>query len=278
MNQRKMVLLPGDDRPSQIAWEVNSDFMGRVISWAKEKKVLKKELEEMEEFFPLFLATIAENNAVINCPECGDLIVWKDELECVACGQLFNSPRSPQLVFLGQIPSIIGETNEDGEPIPGKCRPVFRKILQKIDSASGREKKMYERYVAKLSDGKYYFVPHVKCLYLDNWNRSAPLIVLEKEYFQIIDLRPDHVFPDHVGGYQLCNYASWPRTTLRMTLQQRIVPRIIIDLMLADLKAVGKLERVLSNLGTDMHRVYNFIGKRNKSLLFKEEYDRFVDL
>lgn len=279
MIQQKIILRPGQKQPVQTTWEIGENFLRQTVPWAKDKKLLAKELEEMEEYFPFFLATVAEGNSIVNCPKCGDLIVWKDELECAACGQLFNPPMHPQLVLLGQIPSIIGEIDEDGKPIPGKCRPILKRILEKMASVVGRDKEVYGKYIAQLSDGKCYFIPQVRCFYPDNWSRSAPLIVLEREYFRVIDLQPDHVFPDNVnGGYQLCNYASWPRTTLRMTLQQRIVPRIIIDLMLADLKVVGKLDRVLNNLGTSLHGVYNFIGKGERSLLFKREYERYVSL
>jgi hypothetical protein len=61
-----------------------------------------------------------------------------------------------------------------------------------------------------------------------------------------------------------------------MVLIQRIVPKVIIDLMIADLLAVGKLGKVVNNLGTNVHGVYNWIGKPGRSELFKEEYGRYV--
>jgi hypothetical protein len=65
---------------------------------------------------------------------------------------------------------------------------------------------------------------------------------------------------------------------MRVVLQQRIIPKIIIDLMVADLLTVGKLDRVCGSLGTSLHGLYNWIGKRGRSERFRRGYERYVHI
>ncbi|MFH1211128.1 MAG: hypothetical protein V1645_04410 [archaeon] len=234
----------------------------------------------MEEHFPYFISTIASGESVFYCPDCGNLIVWNRGLECVQCRTLFNPPSRPELSFIGQIPSIVGEVDNTGRVIADKSRPFFKKVYDRLRSSG--DDHVLRRYIcstepAGSDSNKFYFTPVVKCFYPSNWPRSAPVIVLEPEYFQVLRIKTEHVFPTTFGGgYKLCIYANWPQVSMRVTLQQRIVPRIIIDLMLADLNCLGKLNVVLDQLGTNLHNVYNIIGKPHSSDRFKREYEKYV--
>ena len=266
------------------SWEVDIDVMTHAIRWVQEHPDLaQQEVEEMELHFPMFIATIASGNKAISCSRCGEILVWNDGIRCVACNKPFVPRMASQLCCIGQIPSIIGEVNTNGQFIRGKCRPFFRRIYPRIRKLPANER----RYFFSVGPGGeageniiFYFSPVVYGIYPDNWNRDMPTILLEDEYFRLLGIPTEHVFPDHYAqGYKLCNYASWPRVTLRVTLQQRIVPRIIMDLMLADLQSVGRLHEALGNMGTNTHSVYNIIGRGGRqSRAFEREYNIHVKL
>lgn len=276
MTQEKMVCTAGQNE--RIHWEIDTKAIRDCVPWAKSnRRRLEREVQEMDDCFPYFVATLARNSKLELCSNCRDILVWRDGLECLSCDSCYNAPRDAQLAFRGQIPSIIGKVDERGKPIRDQCRPIFRKLIRELEE--GRGSNALGRYLNTTGNGDYYFTPLVTCYLPSNWPKHAPKIILEKEYFEILGLKADHVFPDRTGGgYQLCNYANWPNVTLRVSLQQRIVPRIIIDLMLSSLTCIGKLDRVLSNLGTSLHNVYNWIGKPRKSQLFQEQYNRYVRL
>ena len=176
-------------------WRVDTNSLTETIPWTGHSQVLARELEEMQAFFPLFIATVAKRNSIIKCRRCGDLIVWKDGLECIGCGELYSPPANPQLAFIGQIPSIIGEFDDRGRLVEGKCRPVLEKIIGRLNSGSARDRLIFEKYIRVTNEGEYYFTPTVKCFYPYNWPRQAPVVKLEKEYFQVLDIPRQHTFP-----------------------------------------------------------------------------------
>ena len=72
---------------------------------------------------------------------------------------------------------------------------------------------------------------------------------------------------------------------MRTVIVQRIVPRLLIDLMMADLKAVGKLDETLRrihpgnfSLRGQMYALYNDIGRNRRSQEFQDIYDEYVDI
>lgn len=278
--QKKVEMPSGETKV--VRWEVDIPYIEQIIPWAKGRcsiasTLAEREICEMEEHFPFFIATIAKKGQIIYCPNCGDLIVWRNGLQCVACDTLFDPPSSPELAFTGQVFVKLGEVDENGRVIKNLSRPILFRILERMHEATGGELEVFNSYV-KTQGSRFYFVPKVQCFLPSNWNKEEPTIVLESDYFTVLNLRPDHVFSGGSSRYRLCNYANWPRTTLRNTLQQRIVPRVIIDLMFADLTGLGRLDEVLRNLGTNLHNAYNFIGHGNKSVMFKEQYDRQIEV
>lgn len=279
--QQKQIKMPSGEIAT-VRWEVDISYIEQVFTWGKGKcrydlTLAKKEIFEMEDHFPYFIATIAREKKIIYCPNCGDLIVWRNGLQCVACDTLFDPPANPQLAFVGQVFSKLGDELEGGSLTKDLSRPILFRIMERMVRAeqNGEGMEIFNAYIKK-QGMSYYFIPKVQCFLPNNWNKNEPVIVLESDYFSVLELQPDHVFPGGSNDYRLCNYASWPRTTLCDTLQQRIVPRTIIDLMFADLKSLGKLNEVLHNLGTNLHSAYNFIGHGRKSIKFKEQYDRQI--
>ncbi|PID38308.1 MAG: hypothetical protein CSB49_06290, partial [Proteobacteria bacterium] len=61
--------------------------------------------------------------------------------------------------------------------------------------------------------------------------------------------------------YRLCLYAQWREQPAVQVLQNRVVPRLLIDLMVADLHALGRLELALDRLEMSLYEMYNVVGR-----------------
>jgi hypothetical protein len=55
-----------------------------------------------------------------------------------------------------------------------------------------------------------------------------------------------------------------------------VAPRLLIDLMVADLKAAGKLDLALERLDASLYEVYNMVGDREEGAPLKRVYDELV--
>jgi hypothetical protein len=84
------------------------------------------------------------------------------------------------------------------------------------------------------------------------------------EYFDMLEIQPDHVYVA-LPYYRLCLYASWAEQPAVNVLQHRVAPRLLIDLMMADLNAAGKLELALDRLDASLYEVYNMVGQKGET-------------
>lgn len=278
-------------------WIIDEATIKRIISWtARRSSLLEQELTEMDEHFPYFFLTLASRERLVSgrvfCPQCGDLITFEEGIRCVACNTTFTPYRDSILGFVGQIPSYIGlmrggDLGERGTSVRG--RPFLQKIHQRLQGMQpGREREKLRQYFLAVdgdNEAKIYFSPRIYAFYPSNWPRKSPEIMVSREYFDKVlfvgsgrGCTDFHAYSNSGNLLRLCNYSSWHSVTMRVALQQRIVPKIIIDLMIADLLAVQRLDTVTSRLGTSVHNLYNWIGKRGRSERFKREYERYVHI
>jgi hypothetical protein len=95
------------------------------------------------------------------------------------------------------------------------------------------------------------------------------------EYFEVLDIPPDHVYmtPPY---YRLCLYASWLEQPACAVIQNRVVPRLLIDLMMADLAALGRLDEALDRLDASLYEVYNMVGRSEEGEELKRVYDELM--
>jgi hypothetical protein len=275
-------------------FEVDEEAIARIVPWARRnQQLLTQELEEMAEYFPIFYTTIVNHDnsdRPIPCPECGERIIFTRGMRCAnpECGLVFrNPPNSTRLAFLGELRTellIVGKLldAEDGKIQGRACLKEIYDRLERMPEGSGRSGrdeflKLINTYFLTL-EGNIYFTPPVEAVYPNSWPSEQPTVYLEEDYFKILNTTGEHTFPSSGSGFRsLCIYSSWHRATLREVLQQRIVPRVIIDFMIADLKAVDALRRVLDSIGTSAHDVYNLIGRdRQGSERFRNAYHRHV--
>jgi len=170
---------------------------------------------------------------------------------------------APLLAFVGRIPAVV-----DDRPMLAKSRAHLAALRRAglADRAA-----LHRSYFLK-AEGRTFFAPPVFAFFPSGWPRTDPLVMVEPDYFAVLDIPPSHVYPG--TSYRLCNYAQWRDVTLRTVLQQRIVPRVLIDVMLSDLKAMGCLEDALDEAGVDLHSVYNVIGRPAQSGSFADVYGR----
>ncbi|MFC1622372.1 hypothetical protein ACFL1Y_00030 [Patescibacteria group bacterium] len=275
-------------------WNIDEEEIKKIVSWAsKHKGLIAKELQEMKQYFPYFYLTLSTESKInqgnIFCPQCNDLLTIAEGsgLTCICCSALYNPPQSSMLGWVGQLPSLVGQmtSGEFGERGNVRGRPFLKKIHSEIRGKDGSNKDWLKSHFMVM-ENKIYFAPTIYAFYPQNWPRGGPRIMVSKEYFDDILFVGSHRGHSDFHAYndsghnllQLCLYSSWHQMTMRNALQQRIVPKIIIDLMIADLVTVGKLDRVVSSLGASVHSLYNWIGKSDRSERFKREYDKHVQI
>lgn len=274
------------------SWLIDQRYISRRIAWAgKNPNLLARELQEMQQGFPYFYLTTSDAANLVQgrffCRQCGDLIsCFEGGFKCVACDTEQRPESDPLLGYVGQLPSLIGSIangnlGEQGTVAHG--RPYLKRIHEQLTQMSEEKKtKLIGKFFLAGHQGQVYFSPPVFAFFSESWPRERPHILVNREYFQVLYGHSRYSYSDfHAYGsganlLELCNYSSWHTVSLRTVLIQRMVPKVIIDLMIADLLAVGKLEKVVNNLGTDVHGVYNWIGKPGRSERFKREYKKFV--
>lgn len=275
-----------------VSWTINEELIKEHIPWAKRSpKNLLNEINEMHEKFAFFYLVLSPENPGkekdLLCPNCQNIIVFARDLICINCQTLFNPFRNPKLAFIGQLPSLLGiakngNLGEKKAQISG--RPFLKRIHQRILKGEFNLRKYFSSKKNRQGNFDIYFCPVIFCFYPNNWPKSEPIICMERNYFSLLfnkinyNLNDFHAYSYHEEFLKLCNYRTWRTVSLASVLQQRIVPKIIIDLMIADLIEVGKLNTVINRLGTCLHNLYNHIGKGNNRQLFKELYNQYVIL
>jgi len=268
-----------------ISWDVDISAIQRHIVWTRRGGKLLQEIEYLDQYperFGTFVFTMAAHDSVlqdIRCPQCGEIIGFKDNhFRCVVCDTVIN-PRHDarlRLVLTGRLRNLVGKVV--GREFRG--RPSIKKIIQKHKTLPSKWFVIVKNQV--------YFAPRIYALYSQNWNSSQPSILIEKSYFKEIGLSSwntsdYHAYHQDYGGLLwLCIYQNWHPSLMGEVIHQRIVPKIIIDLMVSDLVAVGKLNKVLNELGETTHTIYNVIGRtvaaRGGSHRFTELYNKYVEI
>lgn len=282
-----------------VNWQVDESAIAQIIPWArKDTGLLTEELADMHRKFPFFYPTIFTSNRIsdgqVFCPRCGDLITFVNGLRCISCNTTYRPPTDSYLGFVGQIPYWIGvmevggHLGQRGVEVHG--HPFLKHIHQELMSMNSGEKKRKKlRYFLTLNEKdrtKVFFAPPIYAVYPNNWPRSQPSVYVERDYFDKILFSGSNLGFGSFHAYshdsnqllRLCNYCSWHRVTMRVSIEQRIIPKVMIDVMIADLVTVGKLNKVVNTLGTDVHSVYNWIGKSGHTERFQREFNKYVQI
>lgn len=159
-------------------------------------------------------------------------------------------------------------------PLKLTGRPVLESIKNRMKRQSKSNQKKWNRFFMRRGGNTFLVIPTLAGYYAGNRNESNPTtpphICMPRMLWDgILDIPHDHIYggPAFEGmkWFRLCEYGSdRSNIPIHEALQQRTIPRMVIDLALADLKALGKWGRLIEwfgSQGTELHSFYNVIGK-----------------
>jgi hypothetical protein len=248
--------------PGQVRkWMLDLDAMASVAEWSRENPgLLADEMSELVAAFPTLIAAVG---APLGEPRCwveaaepyphddNELLVFDRGIRHAVSGELFRLPEE------GTINGIIVRIPA---PISGRpfCDSLDRR-LETLNRTNPRRANLWRQ--AMLSVGnKRYLAPRFGMWFAQSWPHADPPVMVWSEYFEMLDIPADHVyFADQY--YRLCLYASWREQPAVQVLQNRVVPRLLIDLMVADLQALGRLDQALEQLDMTLYEMYNLVGR-----------------
>jgi len=169
-------------------------------------------------------------------------------LLCVGCRRPFDGEQA-LVGFAGRLPALATR------------RPALASLSERAGRERGRGEQAraarWEAYILSVGQQRY-FAPPVWVFCPSSFPRAEPFVMVRPEYFDVLGIPPDHIYPG--PRWRLCNYAQWHDVSVRTVLQQRIVPRVYLDLMVADLVALDALSGVLRTLDMSLHGLYNAAG------------------
>lgn len=254
--QQKM--LPGGQLKR---WELDIAAMASCAEWARDDpSLLADEIAQIAKAFPTMIAVAGtplgsqrcwvEAAEPMLCERDDELVVFERGTRCVQAGHPVAVPQPAMVGVVVRIPALISG------------RPFERALVDRIQQLHRSNPTTAELWEASLIvvDGKRYLAPRFGLWFSQLWPHSDPPVMVWSEYFAMLDIPPDHVYyADQY--YRLCLYASWREQPACHVLQNRVVPRLLIDLLVADLQAVGRLDDALERLDASLYELYNVVGR-----------------
>jgi hypothetical protein len=266
--QQKTVA-PGDVR----TWELDLEAAAGCASWTRRNPdLLSEELARILTVFPTLVAAVGvplgqdrcwvEAAEPLLCPGCSELVVFDHSTRCARCQQPVPVPTPAMVGVVGRIPALISG------------RPFETRLLARLAELRAENGPAASASLLEIGDYRY-FAPRFSLWFSQSWPRTDPPVMIWPEYFNILDVLPDHVYcADQY--YRLCLFSTWREQPAVQVLQNRVVPRLLIDLMVADLRAVGRLDEALDSLDMSLYDLYNEIGKPEKAEPIRKIYEQLV--
>ncbi|MCC6746563.1 MAG: hypothetical protein IT371_02830 [Deltaproteobacteria bacterium] len=255
-------------------WELDLDAMARAAGWARQRpELLAEEVRPLLAGFPTFLAAAGrrldkgrcwvEAAEPLQCDACQDLIVFDRGTRCATCEQ--PAPAGDVVGFVGRIPALI-----TGRPFGAALDRRLETLREEGDTRAATWSK------GILSAGGHrYLAPRYGLWFSQSWPHSDPPVMVWPEYFEVLGIPPDHVY--HAAPFhRLCLFATWREQPACQVLQNRVVPRLLIDLMVADLQALDRLDDALDTLDVTLYQLYNMVGRPGGSDPLRRVYDELV--
>ncbi len=272
LGQRKMVA------PGRVhSWRLDLQAMEACAPWARAHPgLLGQEVAELLRAFPTMVAALGrvlperqcwvEAAEPLRCPACGDLLVFERGIRCVCCGEAASAGSDDLVVGLvGRIPALLS-----GRPLDSALARRVAELRERGDARLGP----FEEALLQVG-GRRFLAPRFGLWFSRHTPHADPPVMVWPEYFEMLDIPADHVYlaPPY---FRLCLYASWREQPARAVLQGRVVPRLHIDLMVADLRALGRLGEALSRLGIDLYALYNAVGRPDRTGPLQAVYAELV--
>lgn len=233
--------------------------------------LLEDEVQRVLAAFPTLIAAVGrplddercwvEAAEPVLCPTCAELVVFDRGTRCAACETPREAPRDALVGFVGRVPALI----ED--------RPLLAGLRQRLEALRARgdpRAEHWERALLRV-EGRAYLAPRYAMWLSRSWPHADPPVMVWPEYFEMLDIPADHVY--YAGEYyRLCLYATWRERPAVEVLQGRVVPRLLIDLMVADLQARGRLDQALERLQVSLYELYNMVGRAEQTAALQQIY------
>ena len=256
--------------PGQVhTWELDLAAAAACAPWARRQPdLLAEELSRILAAFPTLVAAVGvplsqdrcwvEAAEPLLCPRCSELVVFDRGTRCPRCQQQVPVPSPSMVGVVGRIPALVSG------------RPFERRLLEQVRAGA-------THHVASLLEvgDRRYLAPRFGLWLSQSWPHADPPVMVWPEYFQVLGIPPDHVYyADQY--YRLCLYATWREQPAVQVFQNRVVPRLLIDLMVADLQAVGRLDEALEALDMSLYEMYNVVGRPEQSEPLRQVYERVL--
>lgn len=254
--QQKLVA-PGDVRK----WTLDLDAMAKAAAWSRANPaLLRQEMADLAQAFPTLIAAVG---VPLGEPRC-----WVEAAEPfpTADNELVVFDRGVRHVISGTPVALPSDGTVNGlivripSPISGRpfCQSLDRRLAQ-LARTQPRRAALWQQALISVGNTRY-LAPRFAMWFSRSWPHSDPPVMVWAEYFEMLDIPADHVyFADQY--YRLCLYASWREQPAVHVLQNRVVPRLLIDLMVADLQALGHLDTALERLDMTLYEMYNLVGR-----------------
>ena len=258
------------------SWSVDLESMARSAGWAERRPdLLADEMKEINQAFPTLIATLGtrldggrcwvEAHEPELCRRCGELVVFDQGVRCVRCQQPAEIPDEAAVGVMGRIPAPIS-----GRPFEA----ALDRRLAALRAAGDPRASLFEDSIIEV-DGQRYLAPRFTLWFSQSWPHADPPVMVWSEYFDILDIPPDHVYlADQY--YRLCLFAAWREQSAASVLQNRVAPRLLIDLMVADLVALDELENALERLDCSLYDLYNVVGRPRRAEPLARIYEELI--
>jgi len=257
------------------SWDLDLGAMASSARWAaQDSDLLQREMEQIQSAFPTMVAALGiplpegqcwvEAAEPLLCETCHELIVFDRGARCARCGVPATAPVT-LIGVVGRIPALIS-----GRPFAQSLDARLARMRQAGDPRAAL-------FASSLLDvgGRRYLAPRIALWIAHSWPHADPPVMVWSEYFPLLDIPPDHVYT--AGDYyRLCLFASWREQPAVQVLQNRVVPRLLIDLMVADLQCQGLLHQALEELHLSLYEMYNVVGRPQQSEALQRVYERLI--
>lgn len=257
-------------------WNVDLESMERCASWSSRSPgLLAEEMEEIHLSFPTLIAALGkrlgegrcwvEAHEPVVCQACGELIVFDHGVRCVRCQEPAQIPDEASVGLVGRIPAPIS-----GRPFEA----ALDRRMAAMRALGDPRTALFEQSVLEVG-GQRYLAPRFALWFSQSWPHADPPVMVWADYFEILNIPPDHVYlADQY--YRLCLYAAWREQPAAAVLQNRVAPRLLIDLMVADLVALDQLDNALDRLDSSLYDLYNVVGRPRQAEPLARVYEELI--
>lgn len=247
--------------PGQLQrWTLDLQAMAKCAAWTEEAPaLLAEEMASLSRSFPTLIACVGVPLDNRRCwveaaepylDDDGQLVVFDRGARNVVSGQPVTLPEETVCGLIVRIPSPIS-----GRPFA----TVLDRRLRQLEVSNPERARLWKQAILEVK-GTRYLAPRFGLWFSQSWPHADPPVMVWSEYFEMLDIPADHVY--YADQYfRLCLYAQWREQPAAQVLQNRVVPRLLIDLMVADLQALGRLDDALEQLEMSLYELYNVVGR-----------------